>query len=95
VRFSIRDIPNNSLTEAGIDAVQVVNVYCLVEARPGDLNCDDAINAFDIDPFVLALTSPTEYAAAFPACNINNADINGDGEINVFDVDPFVDLLVQ
>jgi hypothetical protein len=28
VRFSVQDIPNNSLTEAGIDAVQVFDVQC-------------------------------------------------------------------
>jgi hypothetical protein len=59
----------------------------------GDVNCDGYINAFDIDPFVLALTDPAAYAAAFPDCNIMNADINGDGQINAFDIDPFVQLL--
>jgi hypothetical protein len=59
----------------------------------GDLNCDGGLNAFDIDPFVLALTSPTAYAAAFPACDYMLADINGDGAVNAFDVDPFVALL--
>jgi len=32
----------------------------------GDLNCDGAVNNFDIDPFVLALTDATAYAAAWP-----------------------------
>ena len=59
----------------------------------GDLNCDGSVNAFDIDPFVLALTDPVGYQAAWPNCNINNADCNGDGEVNAFDIDPFVELL--
>ncbi|MBU0718066.1 MAG: hypothetical protein KJ749_07450 [Planctomycetes bacterium] len=59
----------------------------------GDLNCDGAVNAFDIDPFVLALTDPAGYAAAWPNCDIMNGDINGDGVVNAFDIDPFVDLL--
>ena len=59
----------------------------------GDLNCDGVLNAFDIDPFVLALTNPGAYQAAYPECDINLADINGDGVINAFDIDPFVDLL--
>ena len=59
----------------------------------GDLNCDGEINAFDIDPFVLALTDPAGYASAWPDCDIMLADINGDGEINAFDIDPFVELL--
>ena len=60
---------------------------------PGDLNCDGEVNAFDIDPFVLALTDPDGYAAAWPDCDVMLADCNGDGEINVFDIDPFVELL--
>jgi hypothetical protein len=62
-------------------------------AVTGDLNCDGAVNAFDIDPFVLALTSPAAYAAAFPACDYMLADIDGDGDVNAFDIDPFVALL--
>ena len=60
----------------------------------GDLNCDGVVNAFDIDPFVLALTDPAGYAAAFPDCDIMLADCNGDGVVNAFDIDPFVALLV-
>lgn len=46
----------------------------------GDLNCDGAINVFDIDPFVLALTDAAAYSAAYPACGSILADLNGDGE---------------
>ncbi len=59
----------------------------------GDVNCDGHVNVFDIDPFVLALTSSEEYAQAFPACDINSADVNCDGHVNVFDIDPFVQCL--
>ena len=59
----------------------------------GDLNCDGVLNAFDIDPFVLALTDPAGYAAAFPDCDIMLGDINEDGTIDAFDIDPFVELL--
>ena len=59
----------------------------------GDLNCDGLVNAFDIDPFVLALSDPAAYTAAFPECDINHADINNDGLVNSFDIDPFVLLL--
>jgi hypothetical protein len=67
-----------------------------VDANPshaGDLNCDGAVNNFDIDPFVLALTNPAQFDAQFPDCNINNGDVNNDGAVNNFDIDPFVDLL--
>ncbi|MGE0479005.1 MAG: alpha-amylase family glycosyl hydrolase [Phycisphaerae bacterium] len=61
--------------------------------RPGDANCDGVVNNFDIDPFVLALTDPAAYAAAYPACQILNCDANDDGVVNNFDIDPFVALL--
>jgi len=59
----------------------------------GDLNCDGVINAFDIDAFVLALTNPSAYEAAYPDCNIYNGDITCDGNINAFDIDAFVQCL--
>jgi len=59
----------------------------------GDLNCDGTVNNFDIDPFVLALTDPAGYAAAYPKCNRLLADINRDGVVDNFDIDPFVVLL--
>jgi len=59
----------------------------------GDLNCDNKPNNFDIDPFVLALTDPAGYHAAYPDCDIQRADINGDGAVNNLDIDPFVQLL--
>jgi hypothetical protein len=59
----------------------------------GDLNCDGTVTAFDIDPFVLALTNPAGYTVLYPCCFRNLADINGDGKIDAFDIDPFVDVL--
>jgi hypothetical protein len=59
----------------------------------GDLNCDCAVNVFDIDPFVLALVDPAGYAAAFPDCDRMLADVNCDGYVNAFDIDPFVQCL--
>jgi hypothetical protein len=60
-----------------------------------DLNCDGAVNALDIDPFVLALVDPAGYAAAYPGCTVLNADINRDGKANPFDIDPFVECMVN
>ncbi|MGE0481487.1 MAG: M12 family metallo-peptidase [Phycisphaerae bacterium] len=59
----------------------------------GDMNCDGDLNNFDIDPFVLALSNPAGYAAAFPNCDINHGDVNSDGMVNNFDIDPFVACL--
>ncbi len=61
----------------------------------GDMNCDGALNFVDINPFVLALTNPSGYQAAFPDCNIMNADINGDSVVDFRDINPFVRLLTS
>ena len=59
-----------------------------------DANCDGAVNAFDIDPFVLALTDLVAWAAAYPACDfLCTCDMNDDGAVNAFDIDPFVAAL--
>ena len=60
---------------------------------PGDLDCDGLVNSFDIDPFVLALSDPAGYAAAYPDCYLLNGDCNEDGLVNSFDIDAFVALL--
>jgi hypothetical protein len=70
-----------------------VSLTTLTPYVPGDLNCDGAVNTFDIDPFVLALTDPAAYQAQHPTCNRMLADINGDGVVNAFDIDPFVLVL--
>jgi len=72
-----------------------MGVYEFGSHRYGDLNCDGVVNNFDIDPFVLALTDPAGYKAAYPNCDIMLADCNGDGAVNNFDIDPFVDLLTK
>ena len=65
----------------------------------GDLNCDGVVDLFDIDPFVLALTSAShdppfdDYNATFPGCDPLLADTNDDDTVDLFDIDPFVALL--
>ena len=75
-----------------------VTLTVLSTGRPGDLNCDGAVNNFDVDPFILALISsqngvPEAYYDVYPDCDIMLADVNTDGSITLFDVDPFVALL--
>ncbi|MBU0639856.1 MAG: hypothetical protein KKB50_13390 [Planctomycetes bacterium] len=96
MRFSATDNPNDSVTEAGIDAFSLVAVECEPPYEIGDLNCDGNIDGFDIDPFVLVMMSEPpydDYYAAYPDCNHVLADINQDGDINGFDIDAFVALL--
>ena len=59
-----------------------------------DANCDGTVNAFDIDPFVLALSDAGAWATAYPACDLLCVcDCNGDGTVNAFDIDTFATLL--
>ncbi len=76
-------------------SIQTFDNVVITRAVRGDTNCDGVVNNFDIDPFVLALTNPAGYHAAFPSCPTSNADVNTDGVINNFDIDPFVTCLVN
>jgi hypothetical protein len=79
-----------------IDDIQIWGLKASGAQHPvGDLNCDGNINFLDINPFVLSLTNPAGYAAAFPDCDINLADINADGSVNFGDINPFVSLFVD
>jgi len=63
----------------------------------GDLNCDDAVDFGDINPFVLALSDWSAWMTQYPDCPPRNADINGDGLFGGWrgfgDINAFVDLL--
>jgi WD40 repeat protein len=59
----------------------------------GDMNCDDAVDFFDIDPFVMALFDPAAYAATQPGCDVSNADLDENNQVNFFDIDPFLAAL--
>ncbi len=62
-------------------------------ACPGDLNCDGAVDFADINPFVLALTDPAGYQAAFPNCFLLAADCDNSGALDFYDINSFVSLL--
>ena len=73
-----------------------IEIWGVVPIAPiGDMNCDESVNVFDIDPFVLALTDADAYVATYPECDLLNGDINGDGDVNSFDIDPFVLLVAE
>ena len=82
--------PIEDLNNFGLDALHVVPV------QRGDMNGDTQINSLDIDPFVMALTSPDdEYYELYPELNPRVVgDCNFDGSLNSLDIDPFVALLV-
>ena len=60
---------------------------------PGDMNCDGHVDFGDINPFVLALTDPGAWQAAYPGCPLSNGDLNGNGRVEFGDINPFVALL--
>ena len=83
-----------SCTVTDDDGVSITDWRHLnVPPLAGDLNCDGAVDNFDVDAFVLALVQPEAYYATYPDCNHLHADANGDGSVDSFDIDPFVDLL--
>ena len=59
----------------------------------GDANCDGVLDFDDINPFVLALSDPSAYQAAYPGCPLDNSDCNQDGIVNFDDINAFVALL--
>jgi hypothetical protein len=56
---------------------------------PCDTNCDGTIDAFDIEPFIDLLVSPSP-----SPCSPNSGDANGDGVVDAFDIEPFIACLV-
>ncbi len=62
-------------------------------AGPGDLNCDGVIDFGDINPFVLALSDPSNYELTYPGCNVLHGDCNNDGQVDFGDINAFVALL--
>lgn len=71
-------------------------IYEITGCR-GDMNNDGLLSNFDIDPFVLALATPNDYAAAFPGLEGSadwHGNVNCDTEFDNFDIDPFIELVV-
>ncbi len=62
--------------------------------RYGDLNCDRAFDAADIEWFFFALSDPAGYGAALPGCSAALADMNGDGALDGADIQAFCEVLM-
>lgn len=85
MRFTVSDLADASIVEAGVDAFSVRILSCdTTEVLLGDVDRDGVITLLDVGPFVDRLNSG-EYQL--------EADVNEDGVVNLFDVGPFVDLL--
>ena len=55
--------------------------------EPCDMNCDGAINAFDVEPLLDLL-----FDGGVP-CDKCTGDVNGDGNVDAFDIEPFLECL--
>jgi hypothetical protein len=79
----------------GFEAIAAGEFHSLaIKLHPhGDLNCDGVVDFGDINPFVLALSNPPAYVAAFPQCDITLGDMNCDGFVSFQDINPFVACL--
>jgi endonuclease/exonuclease/phosphatase family metal-dependent hydrolase len=94
----LNGFPNGAYRPSGLasDHRPVIADFILPAAPAwplGDMNCDGTVSFGDINPFVLALSNPAAYQAAYPGCPITNGDINQDGQVGFADINPFVALL--
>ncbi len=85
-------IYNHALTDNQVQFLYTFPASRVV-ALPGDMNCDGHVDFGDINPFVLAITDPEGYQAAYPNCDIMHADINMDSSVDFGDINPFVAIL--
>ena len=72
IRFSSEDQPNNSVTEAAIDAFEIVRMSC--DTCRADLTGDGELNIFDF----------LEFQNLFAGGDLR-ADFDGDGDLTIFD----------
>ncbi|MFH1746781.1 MAG: hypothetical protein ABIG44_07020 [Planctomycetota bacterium] len=59
----------------------------------GDMNCDGAIDSYDIDGFICAVSPACDYEDMYPTCDRQLADCNNDSAINAYDIDWFIDIM--
>lgn len=87
IRFGVADEPNNSRTEAAIDAVAVFDVACPPPGAclKGDLNLDGRVNGADIQMFVVNATGGgTPGTPAYCAADVNADTVADAGDVAVF-----------
>lgn len=75
------------------DSFEVVVTSAGCGAARGDANCDNAVDFFDIDPFLSALFDPVVYAATYCGGDTCAADVDCNGATDFFDIDPFLNCL--
>ena len=58
----------------GLALVVATTGAAQAQGSPGNMNCDSTVDGLDVAPFVLAMIAPSEYEAAYPACELSYAD---------------------
>ncbi len=77
-----------------VASTQGRGVWILAVGLPGDMNGDGYPNAYDIDPFLLAIGDPDAYDQQYPDLDrVVQGDMNGDGEVNAYDIDGFIRVI--
>lgn len=92
VRFVVSDQPNNSITEAAIDAFTILDYECdSIVCLKGDVNGDTFINGGDIAGFATAMLGP----ATPGSLEFCSTDMDDDGSLETADdLSLFVSCLV-
>jgi hypothetical protein len=78
VRFLASDSPNNSVVEAGLDAVLIQGFSCVAPC-PADFNRDGGVDGSDVEAFFRTWES-----------GVASADVNEDGGVDNGDVERFL-----
>ncbi len=87
--LSDEDLPGQSAD--GITLIAMINV---VGGVLGDMNGNGEFNNLDINPFVMAVTDPGNFAKEYPDVDpIVAGDFNGDGSFDNLDITGFVNAL--
>lgn len=92
-RFSVADNPNNSRTEAAVDAFSIIDFQCsTISCLKGDVNADSLIDGRDVSAFATALISGATPGSQ-PHCA---SDIDSDGTLELGDdLQAFVQCLLS
>ncbi len=85
--------PLGTATEQAARTFILQRFATIAPPLPGDMNCDGAVDFFDIDLFLTALFQPLVYNTLQPDCDMIRGDMNGDDRLDFFDVDGFVAAL--
>ena len=85
VRFSATDNPNDSVTEAGIDAFELTVVACDAAPCPGDLNGDGDRDLADLSVLLSNFGAPS-------GASDDDGDMDGDGDVDLADLSQFLAL---